>query len=113
MTWPQSDIKWAILANRGRARMLGWPRVWQPGAVLNPQDGQPFTPEGAWEFIAQVLDERLEITLEAVRLENPPGATGYVLNVPLAGQVLYINLQLGPGRIIGRSSHYSKERTDP
>jgi hypothetical protein len=99
----------AVLARRKRARTLGWPRDWQPTEVTNPEDGQPFTPPGAWEFIADVLEQRSDIQLEVVQLEEPAGASGYVLCVPLKEAVLYIKLQLGSGRIIGRSFHYSRQ----
>lgn len=69
----------SVLARRKKARELGWPRDWQPSAVANPDNGQPFTPAGAWEFIAQVLSERTDIALETTRLQDPPGATAYVL----------------------------------
>jgi hypothetical protein len=103
----------AVLAQRKKARELGWPRDWQPGEVISPETGEPFTPDGAWEFIAQILAERNEIPLESVRLEKPAGANGFVLHVPLAGEELYIKLQLGSGRIFGRSFHYSTKLASP
>ena len=43
---------------------LGWPRDWRPGEICNPEDGQPFTLNGAWEFIARVLEARNDIAIE-------------------------------------------------
>ena len=97
----------AVLARRRSARTLGWPRDWRPSEVANPENGQPFTPAGAWVFIAQLLEEDHEIPIEAITLDNPKGSTGYVMNVILGDRVLYIKLQLGAGTILGRSFHYS------
>ena len=95
----------AVLARRKSARVLGWPRDWRPGEVRNPHDGQPFTGPGAWEYLAELLDAGHEI--EVITLDEPPGATGYVLQVPIEARNLYIKVQLGAGKIIGRSFHYS------
>ena len=92
--------------------MLGWPLDWRPSEILNPDDGRPFTPIGAWQFIADLLEDRQDIALESVRLDNPPGAAGYVMHVPLGQQVIYIKLQMGAGKIIGRSFHLSKHRRE-
>jgi hypothetical protein len=99
----------AVLVRRKSARTLGWPRDWRPSEVCNPEDGQPFTPAGAWEFIAQLLGERDDIPIEQVRLDDPPGSTGYVLHAPLGEHLLYVKLQLGAGKIIGRSFHYERK----
>ncbi|GIW90630.1 MAG: hypothetical protein KatS3mg109_1062 [Pirellulaceae bacterium] len=89
--------------------MLGWPRDWRPGSVLDPKTGKPFTEAAAWEFIAEVL-ETTDVALEAVEMREPGsgGKTGYVLLVPTGERRLYIKLQLGAGRVIGRSFHYSE-----
>jgi hypothetical protein len=97
----------AILARRKAARTLGWPRDWRPSEVTNPLDEQPFTPAGVWDYIAQVLEANPEIPIEAMTLDNPKGATGYVMSVRMGEHSLYIKLQLGAGKIIGRSFHYS------
>jgi len=99
----------ALLAKRKSAQTLGFPRDWRPSEVTNPEDGQPFTPRGAWIFIANLLEQRSEVQLETVTLDNPPGSTAYVLT-PLVGEhIVYIKVQLGAGKIIGRSFHYSHE----
>jgi len=101
----------ALLARRKRARVVGWarqwPSDWRPTQVINPANGRPFTPAGAWEYLATVLAERLDIPLQEVELEIPPGAKAYVLLIPLGDRTLYVKLQLGSGQIIGRSFHYS------
>lgn len=100
-----------VLCQRKKARTSEWsincPTEWQPTAVTDPQSGSPFTDAGAWEFVAEKLEDGSE--LEQVLLEKPPGSTGYVLKVPLGDRQLYVKLQLGAGKVIGRSFHYSTE----
>ena len=62
----------------------------------------------AWDLIASKLEEGHEV--EAVQLREPPGRTGYVMKIELeAGKpMLYVKLELGSGRIFGRSFHYSE-----
>jgi hypothetical protein len=62
----------AVLARRKKARTLGWPRDWRPSEVCNPEDGQPFTPAGVWEFIVHLLEERHDIPIELVELWSSP-----------------------------------------
>ncbi len=100
----------AFLASRKRARSVSFskeaPVDWRPQTVMNPVDGQPFTPEGAWLFIAQLLENESQ-PLECIDLEHPPGKKAYVMLVPTDGREIYIKFQLGSGRILGRSFHYS------
>ncbi len=42
-------------------------------------------------------------------LEQPEGKTGYVMKVLLGTKMVYIKLELGSGKVIGRSFHYSEE----
>ena len=67
-----------------------------------------FTDASAWEFIAAKVESGENI--EVVRLHKPKGATGYVMRIDLGPDVpaLYVKLQLGSGRVIGRSFHYSE-----
>ena len=48
--------------------------------------------------------------VEVMRLDKPPGAKGYVMKIDIEPDrpKLYIKLQLGSGKIIGRSFHYSE-----
>ena len=63
----------------------------------------------AWEFIADLLESGHPI--EEVELHSPPGRKGYVMLVDAQqSQAIYIKLQMGSGKIIGRSFHYSYER---
>ena len=67
-----------------------------------------FTDAAAWEHIAARLEEGHPI--ETVELHSPKGAIGYVMKIDLEpGQAqLYVKLQLGSGKIIGRGFHYSE-----
>lgn len=48
--------------------------------------------------------------VEPVPLRRPPGATGYVMKIRVdpRAPLVYVKLQLGAGKIIGRSFHYSE-----
>ena len=74
------------------------PTDWRPGQVRNP---------AAWELIASRLEE--DHPVEIVELRKPAGATGYVMKIDIepGRPRLYVKLQLGSGKIIGRSFHYS------
>jgi hypothetical protein len=74
--------------------------------VVNPEDGQPFTEPAAWNLIAELLEGGEP--MECVELAQPLGKTGYVLLPSLGGRKVYIKFQLGGGKIIGRSFHYSR-----
>jgi len=106
----------ATLARRSRARVTEFsparPIDWRPGQVRNPNGvlDTHFTNAAAWELIATLIENRHPI--EVVDLKKPQGAKGYVMKINLeAGQQqLYIKLQLGSGKIIGRSFHYSERQ---
>ena len=88
------------------------PTDWRPGQVRNP-DGvldTHFTDAAAWEFIAARLEDGHSV--EIVELHKPQGATGYVMKIDLEPDrpQLYVKLQLGSGKIVGRSFHYSERR---
>jgi hypothetical protein len=98
----------AALAASSRTRILGFPRDWRPGQVVNPEDGQVFTPAGAWSFIAQRLEQWEPY--EEIELDNPKGKKAYVMLIDMGRDKpkLYVKVQLGSGKIIGRSFHYSE-----
>lgn len=66
-----------------------------------------FTRATAWDLIASELESGHDI--ETIELRNPPGAKGYVMRIDLepGKPQLYVKLELGSGKIIGRSFHYS------
>lgn len=104
----------ALLARRSGARTSAFsrsrPTDWRPATVRNPEGvlDTHFTDSTAWEFIAARLEAGEEV--EVIPLRQPPGAKGYVMKIDLGADVpvLYVKLQLGSGRIIGRSFHYSE-----
>lgn len=102
-----------VLARRRRARTSApspsRPTDWRPGKVRNPEGlFDTFTDPTAWEFVASRLEAGEEV--EVIELRQPPGAKGYVMKIDLGAGVptLYVKLQLGAGKIIGRSFHYSE-----
>ncbi|MEK8021064.1 MAG: hypothetical protein VSS75_029690 [Candidatus Parabeggiatoa sp.] len=105
----------ALLARRKEARIIGCPEKgmpsdWQPHQVINPEDGLPFTKSTAWYYIAKLLEDSQQ-ALEEIVLHHPPGKRAFVLHVDMGPHLpkLYIKLQLGSGKVIGRSFHYSEK----
>ncbi len=85
---------------------------WRPTEVYNP-DGvldTHFTDATAWEFIASRLEAGEDV--EVMTLQRPKGAKGYVMKIDLGPgrPELYVKLQMGPKKVIGRSFHYSEQR---
>jgi hypothetical protein len=100
-----------LLSRRKKARVTGasgYPCDWRPASVWCPATKAYFTEEGAWEYIANLIEGGHP--MDPLILDVPPGRTAYVLLVEVDANVplLYIKLQLGGGKIIGRSFHYSK-----
>lgn len=104
----------AVLASRPTARITDFsrsrPTDWRPGQVRNPSgslDGY-FTDAAAWDLIASKLEEGHKV--EVVKLRQPAGRTGYVMKIELEpGQpILYVKVELGSGKIFGRSFHYTE-----
>lgn len=99
----------AILCRRKKARTSAWstdrPTEWRPNSVVNPEDSQPFTDPGAWEFVADLLEAGTP--MNEVELQNPRGKKAYEMIVDVGGRDVYIKLQMGAGKVIGRSFHYS------
>jgi hypothetical protein len=82
------------------------PCQWQPFHTLVPGTDDVFTGDGAWQFVADLLDAGHP--LKEVLLKKPPGKRGYVMEVEVQGRrPLYIKLQLGSGQVWGRSFHDS------
>ena len=86
------------------------PTDWRPTQVRNPNGllDDYFTDSTAWELIASKLADGHPV--EILELQKPPGARGYVMLIDIEpGQPqLYVKLELGSGRVLGRSFHYSK-----
>ena len=90
-------------------RLVGWspdlPSKWWFGKIVDPRTGMPFTPSGAWDFIAEQLqDESTQIAV--IDLEKPPNEKGYVLKISVTEGTIYVKLQMGRENVvIGRSFH--------
>ncbi len=110
---PSTRTELATLARRAAARITAFsrdrPTEWQPGQVRNPSGflDTHFTDAAAWELIASKLEDGHPV--EVVELQKPKGKTGYVMKIELdaVDRPLYVKLQLGSGKIVGRSFHYS------
>ena len=88
------------------------PIDWRPHSVKDPRLGSPFatfTKDSCWEFILEKLKEGHEI--EEIVLKMPPGSKGYVMKIDVGTKEpqLYVKLQIGIGKVIGRSFHYSSK----
>lgn len=88
------------------------PCVFNPEQVEN-ESGFAFSPEGAWQFIANKIEDGEP--LEEKRLDIPPGEIAYVMQVDLknGNARIYIKVQLLGNGILCRSFHYSTEPTAP
>lgn len=105
-----NDIRWQLIAlarsRRSRTSLFSpaRPTHWAPFEVRSPDSGEPFTPDGAWAFVCELLVGGC--ALEEIVLERPPGRKAYVILAEgWQGEKIYIKLQLGSGQVIGRSFH--------
>ena len=75
--------------------------------MTDPRSGAMFTEPGAWDFVAEVLEQGH--VMEPIVLDRPPGAIAYVLKIEqhVSVPTIYVKVQLGSGCVIGRSFHYS------
>ena len=87
------------------------PVEWRPQSVVTPQSVSdlPFTPSGAWQYIADLLDNGHNV--DEIELKQPPGCTGYVLLADGGGgrPQIYIKLEIVGNKVYGRSFHYSTQ----
>lgn len=100
----------ALLARRKSARSTTFSRdipcEWRPMTVINLEDGNPFTQEAAWEFVAEKLQDQAQ-PARWVELRRPPGKRAIEMVISYGGREIYVKVQLGAGTIHGRSFHYS------
>ncbi len=86
------------------------PCDWRPTQVADPRshEGLPFSPAGAWEFVADQLESGCEI--KEIVLDKPPGKRAYVVLADGARghPRIYVKLELGAGVVYARSFHSSK-----
>jgi hypothetical protein len=85
----------------------GCPTHWSPHEAYDPNTGQPYTEDGAWQRIAEEIESGCDLWERA--LDKPPGKTGFVVNFEDAkGKKIYVKLQLG-AKVIGRSFHEERK----
>src|SRR5262245_8257598 len=110
---PEHRRQLARRARREGTRFLLRPFDWEPDRVQNPEDNEPFTTAGAWEFIAELL-ENTDHPIGTVTLHSPPACRGqvaYYILTPVANGIVYIKFHEGSrNTIIGRSFHISDYR---
>jgi hypothetical protein len=104
----------AVLIRRGNRNVPfseEYPTKWWFGQVIDPRSHKYFTPVGAWDFIAENLEDPGTKIREIV-LEKPEGRKAYELLLPTKKDVIYIKIHFGGkgDTVIGRSFHYSEER---
>jgi hypothetical protein len=100
----------ARLARKKKARQVDWsrqyPTEWTPTKVIDPRSEEPFTRDGAWEFLAEKLEDQNTL-IEEIDLDRLPGKKAYVMKIPSANGEIYIKVQFGNGgKIKGWSFHY-------
>ena len=89
----------------------GAPTKWHPTSLYNPADGEPFTPDNCWGFIAEKIAAGAPI--EVIVLKHPPGKRGFVMLLEGHGGItIYVKLQLQSEIVLGRSFHESTGADD-
>ena len=80
------------------------PTKWHPEQAINPEDGQPFTRDGAWTRVVAELSSGCHLNPKV--LDIPAGKTGYEFHFADGrGVRIYVKLQITSGRVVGRSFH--------
>lgn len=81
---------------------------WRPYSVVDPASLSRFTDAGAWELIADWLQEGCSIRCQPPSSEFQDHA--YVIIEPLGSQRLYIKFAIFPkiAKVIGISFHYER-----
>ena len=113
---PETRRQLARLARQKKRRQIpaDLPCDWCPWRVKQPNtEDLPFSPDAAWEFIADLLEDIAGQAVEEITLENPAGRTAYVMKYSFPEGTVYIKVHFDKGRqnIQGRSFHYSDQGT--
>lgn len=84
---------------------------WRPGGIRDPRTDDWFTPDGAWSFVAELLETGVDVELRL--LEIPVRKKAFVFFGRCAeGRLIYIKLQFSATRVVGRSFHISTAEED-
>jgi len=82
------------------------PTKWHPTSLRHPADGEPFTEDNCWTFVAEAIEAGAPV--EEMVLKKPAGKRGFVLKLPgHDGVTIYVKLQLLAEVVLGRSFHES------
>lgn len=99
-------------ATRTTAFTRDRPTEWRPQQVQNTSETASFIPyftdEGAWNLIADLLENGYPVKVKI--LDLPPGAKAFEMHVESGSSLprIYIKIQPGHGSVIGRSFHYDE-----
>lgn len=96
---------------RTDGRKMGMANRWQPYTVRHPELYGYFSDAGAWDFIADCLEEGLELKRLPQSAEFPDYAA-YMVYLPIHGERrIYMKVAARPelDMVIGISFHYSNE----
>jgi hypothetical protein len=87
------------------------PTKWHPTTLAHPADGEMFTADSCWSFVADAIAAGAEV--EQIVLKKPPGKRGFVLKLAgVNGIIIYVKLQLLGDIVLGRSFHESAPGSD-
>lgn len=101
----------AVWIERGQYVVSFWPESpsrWLFGKIVDPRTGACFTEPGAWDFIAEQLRDK-GVEVKEIELTKPAGKKAYVLCVSTRQGVIYMKIEFGRDRVIGRSFHLSEK----
>jgi hypothetical protein len=102
------------MASSRRTRMVEFSRKapcdWQANGITDPRTKQPFTEDGAWDYVCHHINSGVPI--EVIELSNPPGKKAYVMLLPSnqPDLLIYVKLQVVGNGVLGRSFHYSNRK---
>ena len=88
-----------------------YPSKWHPTSLVHPVQGDPFTIDNCWEWIADAIDAGAPV--EVITLRQPPGKRGFTMVLEgHQGEKVYVKLQLLDDLVLGRSFHISNSNDD-
>ena len=92
-------------------RALDTANRWKPYSVRHPQTDMVFTDAGAWEYIADMIQEGSRLTCLPPTVQMPDHAY-YLIEGRAEGRRIYMKVAIRPPlrKIIGLSFHYEDPR---
>lgn len=87
------------------------PVHWNVYEAIDDDGKTPLTEDGAWSRIEHELNNGC--VLNKIILDKPPGKVGYWFKFTDGiGQSIYVKLQIGNGKVLGRSFHIDIPRSN-